>query len=90
MDKRQWLAQSIDLLTLLVMLRSTILTRITGDSDLRQKIALVPVGAVGLDELISLMSQYVSQFMKEVEAFQEARQEQGAPGCCRPCSSQRR
>jgi len=71
MDKRQWLAQSIDLLTLLVMLRSTILTRITGDSDLRQKIALVPVGAVGLDELISLMSQYVSQFMKEAELFKK-------------------
>jgi hypothetical protein len=69
LDKRQWLAQSIDLMTLLVMLRSTILTRITGDSDLRQKLALVPVGAVGLDELISLMSQYVSQFMKEAELF---------------------
>ncbi|MDD2751133.1 MAG: hypothetical protein PHX24_13725 [Acidithiobacillus sp.] len=69
MDKRQWLAQSIDLLTLLVMLRSTILTRITGDSDLRQKIALVPVGAVGLNEIISLMSQYVSQFMKQVDLF---------------------
>jgi len=70
-DKRQWLAQSIDLLTLLVMLRCTILTRITGDSDLRQKIALVPVGAVGLDELVSLMSQYVSQFRKEAELFKK-------------------
>ena len=71
MDKRQWLAQAIDLVTLLVMLRSTILTRITGDSDLRQKVALVPVGAVGLDELISLMSQYVSQFMREAELFKK-------------------
>lgn len=65
MDQRQWLRQSLDLMTLLVMLRSTILTRITGDSDLRQKLALVPVGAVGVEELISLMSQYVAQFMKE-------------------------
>ena len=68
-DSRQWLRQSLDLMTLLVMLRSTILTRITGDSDLRQKLALVPVGAVGVDELISLMSQYVSQFMREAEIF---------------------
>ena len=71
MDKRQWLAQSIDLMRLLVMLRSTILTRITGDADLRQPLALVPVGAVGLDELVSLMSQYVSQFMKEAELFKK-------------------
>jgi hypothetical protein len=66
-DARQWLRQSLDLMTLLIMLRSTILTRITGDSDLRQKLALVPVGAVGVDELINLMSQYVSQFMREAE-----------------------
>lgn len=69
LDKRRWLKQSIDLLTLLVMLRSTILTRITGDSDLQQNLALVPVGAVGLEELVSLMSQYVAQFMKEAELF---------------------
>ena len=69
MDKRQWLRQSIDLMTLLVMLRSTIFTRITGDSGLRQPLALVPVGGVGADELVSLMSQYVSQFVKEAEVF---------------------
>lgn len=68
-DTRQWLRQSLDLMTLLVMLRSTILTRITGDSDLRQKLALVPVGAVGVEELVQLMSQYVSQFVREAEAF---------------------
>jgi hypothetical protein len=68
-DMRQWLRQSIDLMTLLVMLRSTILTRITGDSDLSQPLALVPVGAVGLEELVSLMSQYVAQFVKEAEVF---------------------
>lgn len=69
LDKRQWLRQSIDLMTLLVMLRSTIFTRITGDCGLRQPLALVPVGAVGADELVSLMSQYVSQFVKEAEVF---------------------
>ena len=65
MDPRQWLRQSIDLLTLLVMLRGTILTRITGDAGLRQSLALVPVGAVGLEELVSLMSQNVTQFIRE-------------------------
>ncbi len=69
MDKRQWLRQSIDLMTLLVMLRSTIFTRITGDAGLRQPLALVPVGAVGTEELVSLMSQYVSQFVKEADVF---------------------
>lgn len=69
LDKRQWLRQSIDLMTLLVMLRSTIFTRITGDAGLRQSLALVPVGGVGADEMVSLMSQFVSQFVKEAEIF---------------------
>jgi hypothetical protein len=69
MDMRQWLRQSIDLLTLLVMLRSTIYTRITGDSGLKQKLALVPVGAVGLEELKGLMSSHVMDFIREAETF---------------------
>lgn len=69
LDVRQWLRQSLDLMTLLVMLRSTILTRITGDARLRQSLALVPVGSVGLEELLSLMSQYVTQFIAEADIF---------------------
>ena len=69
MDKRQWLRQTIDLMTMLVMLRSTIFTRITGDSGLQHSLALVPVGSVGLDEIVSLMSQYVSQFVREANVF---------------------
>lgn len=68
-DKRQWLRQSLDLLTLLVMLRSTIFTRITGDAGLRQPLALVPVGGVGTEELVSVMSQHVTNFLKEAEVF---------------------
>jgi hypothetical protein len=68
-DKRQWLRQSLDLLTLLVMLRSTIYTRITGDAGLRQPLALVPVGAVGTEELVSIMSHHVTNFLKEAEVF---------------------
>lgn len=69
LDPRQWLRQSIDLMTLLVMLRATILTRITGDAGLRQSLALVPVGAVGLEELVSIMSQNVTQFVKEADVI---------------------
>ena len=70
LDKRQWLRQAIDLLTLLVMLRSTILTRIRGDAGLAQhSLALVPVGGVGLEELMSLMSQYVTAFIREADIF---------------------
>lgn len=68
-DARQWLRQSLDLMTLLVMLRSTIHTRITGDAALRQPLALVPVGSVGLEELVSLMSQNVTKFVKEAEVY---------------------
>ena len=66
---RQWLRQAIDLMTLLVMLRSTLLTRMTGDSGLRQKIAFVPVGGTGVGEIFALMAQYVSQFMRECDVF---------------------
>jgi hypothetical protein len=69
LDQRQWLRQSLDLMTLLVMLRSSLVTRIKGDAGLAQKLAVVPVGAVGSEELISLMSQYVSQFVREAEVF---------------------
>ncbi len=69
LDRRQWLRQSLDLMTLLVMLRATIHTRITGDAGLRQSLALVPVGSVGVDELLSLMSQYVTQFLSEADTF---------------------
>ncbi|AQV93191.1 hypothetical protein BJN34_04675 [Cupriavidus necator] len=69
LDRRQWLRQSLDLMTLLVMLRATIFTRITGDAGLRQSLALVPVGSVGVDELLSLMSQYVTQFLSEADTY---------------------
>lgn len=69
LDVRQWLRNAQDLMTLLVMLRSTIFTRITGDSQLRQKIAFVPVGSVGLEEPVSLMANHVNDFLREAEVF---------------------
>lgn len=68
LDLRQWLRQAIDLLTMLVMLRATIFTRISGDADLKQPLALVPVGAVGVEETISLMAQSVRTFVSEAHA----------------------
>jgi hypothetical protein len=68
--QRVWLRQASDLLTLLVMLRSTIYTRIKGDAGLkRQRIAFVPVGSVGDTELLSLMSEDVCSFLHEATVF---------------------
>lgn len=69
LDVRQWLRNALDLMTLLVMLRSTIFTRITGDSQLRQKIAFVPVGSIGVEELVSIMAQPVAEFLREAAIF---------------------
>jgi hypothetical protein len=67
-EPRQWLRQVTDLLTFLVMVRSTIHTRITGDAGLeRQKIALVPVGGIEVEEPISLMSSNVRAFLSECD-----------------------
>ena len=68
-DRRQWLCHSLDLMTLLVMLRATIYTRITGDAGLRQSLSLVPVGSVGAEEIFSLMSRYVTEFISEADTF---------------------
>src|SRR5262249_52392627 len=51
-DERQWLRRTLDLLSALLLLRATILTRVTGDAGLRnQKAAIVPVGPVGADDV---------------------------------------
>ncbi|WP_445627212.1 helicase [Nostoc sp. DSM 114167] len=68
--KRLWLRQSSDLLTLLVMLRSTIHTRIKGDAGLnKNRIAFVPVGSVGDEELLRLMSDDLLDFLREAKIF---------------------
>ncbi len=69
-EPRQWLRQVSDLLTFLVLLRSTIHTRITGDAGLdRQRLAIVPVGGIGSKEMLSLMSTHVRNFLKESNIF---------------------
>lgn len=67
---RQWLRKTSDLFTLLVMLRSTIYTRIKGDAGLRNKrLAFVPVGMIGNEEILHLMADDVTQFMYEANIF---------------------
>ncbi len=67
---RQWLRKSSDLFSLLLMLRSTIYTRIMGDAGLeKQNIAFVPVGGTGEDEMLHLMADDVSQFRREAEVY---------------------
>ncbi len=69
-DPRKWLRQVSDLLTFLVLLRSTIHTRITGDAGLdRQHLAIVPVGGIGTEEMFSLMSAHIRDFLKESDIF---------------------
>lgn len=69
-ELRQWLRQVSDLLTYMVMIRSTIYTRITGDAGLdKQNLAMVPVGGIGTDEMLSLMSTHVRDFLKESDVL---------------------
>jgi len=69
-DPRQWLRRVSDLLTFLVMLRSTIHTRITGDAGLdRRRIALVPVGGIGSEDMLSLMSTQLRAFLRECQVL---------------------
>jgi len=68
-DERQWLMHSLNLMTMLVMLRSTVFTRITGDAGLMESLALVPVGATKMEEVVNTMSQHVNAFLKEANVF---------------------
>lgn len=70
LQARLWLRQASDLLTLLVMLRSTIHTRIKGDAGLRRhQIAFVPVGLVGEQEFSTSMSESIGNFLRESIVF---------------------
>lgn len=70
LERRQWFRQVSDLLTYLVMLRATIYTRITGDAGLdKQRLALIPVGGIGSEEMFSLMSTSVREFLQEADVL---------------------
>ena len=69
-DQRLWLRRTSDLLTLVMMLRATIFTRITGDAGMPgRNLAVVPVGMVGTSELLSTMTQPLQKFLKEGQVY---------------------
>jgi hypothetical protein len=74
LDPRQWLRRAVDLLSIVTLIRATIFTRITGDSGFqRQRIAIVPVGGIGTEELFSLMSRSVGEFLEEANVLLASR-----------------
>lgn len=64
-NKRRWVNQSIDIMTLIVMIRATVFTRITGGAGLRQSLSLVPVGKIGIEDISLKMSDSVATFIKK-------------------------
>ena len=69
-DDRAWLRRKIDLVSALVLLRATLLTRITGDAGIvRQRAAIVPVGRIGTDELGTSLSSAIAIFVRESRVY---------------------
>jgi len=69
-DDRQWLRRTIDLVSALVLLRATILTRITGDAGIRhQRAAVVPVGRIGTENAEVSLSRAVASFLHEGKVY---------------------
>jgi hypothetical protein len=69
-DNRQWLRRTLDLVSALVLLRATVLTRITGDAGIPgQRAAVVPVGRIGGDETETSLAQSVDAFLHEAAVF---------------------
>src|SRR5262249_30997567 len=64
LDHRQWLRRTVDLVSALVLLRATVLTRITGDAGIPgQQAAVVPVGRIGQDEIETSLAQSVGALL---------------------------
>lgn len=69
-DDRQWLRRTIDLVSALVLLRATLLTRITGDAGIPgQRAAVVPVGRIGTEEAGLSLSHAVATFLREGSVY---------------------
>lgn len=69
-DPRQWVRHSVDLVTVLALLRSTVLTRIKGDSELYgRSLAVVPVGRIGTEEMVNTMSDNLRSFLREAATY---------------------
>ena len=64
-NKRRWVNQSIDIMSLIVMLRATVFSRVTGGAGLKQHLALVPVGKIGIENILIKITDSVSTFVKK-------------------------
>lgn len=68
-DPRRWMQRVSDLVTLACLARATLLTRITGDAGFRDRsLAIVPVGAVGLEGTAAMMSQILRDMQTELDS----------------------
>jgi hypothetical protein len=68
LDTVMWTRRTIDIVTMLVLLRATIMTRIKGHADIQgQNISLVPVGKIVTDEMVQTISEVVNLFFTEAE-----------------------
>jgi hypothetical protein len=69
-DDRQWLRRSIDVLSALVLLRATLLTRMTGNAGVPgQHMAVVPVGRIGTEDVGASLSQALAVFMRTATVY---------------------
>jgi hypothetical protein len=69
-DDRQWLRRTIDLVSALVLLRATILTRITGDAGITgQQAAVVPVGRTGAEDSETSLASAVAALLREGKVY---------------------
>lgn len=67
--RRRWLRQTTDVVTFLLLLRGCMFTRITGDAAIPgRRLAIVPVGRVGVDQIERTMSESLRVFLSEADA----------------------
>ncbi|KOR31486.1 hypothetical protein TI04_00625 [Achromatium sp. WMS2] len=65
-----FIRRKLDILSLLILLRATILTRIQGNSGLKQPLAVVPVGRIGLEIQARSFSDTIATFLQEARLYQ--------------------
>lgn len=63
---RAWIKRFSDLITVMMLVRGSVLTRIKGDAGVQKPIAIVPVGDVVVDRVEKTLSACVKTFLKEL------------------------
>lgn len=66
--RRRWLRQATDVVTFLLLLRGCVLTRVGGDAGIPgRRLAVVPVGRIGVEHLERSMSEGLRTFFAEAD-----------------------